>query len=213
MPQNAMQSPQHEHTAIAAAIWLHTLEMEGKRNVYRPKHLLGRAYDRLSAPCTGFKSYLAPVSLGPFAAFTCVVGPNGSGKSIVVSLPCCVQLALLMVICTTCKSCLQGDAIAFVLGGLSKEKQSTNLKIQNNIHDSLQRDPGSKAQVLVTSMPCCCQVNVPWLSLHQTCRSPCALCTSSTKTANHNLTLCSALLVQGHQSGHSKGLKTLRNGR
>lgn len=167
----------------------------------------------LSAPCTGFKSYLAPVSLGPFAAFTCVVGPNGSGKSIVVSLPCCIHLALLMVICTTCKSCLQGDAIAFVLGGLSKEKQSTNLKIQNNIHDSLQRDPGSKAQVLVISMPCCCQVNVPWLSLHQTCRSPCALCTSSMKTANHNLTLCSALLVQGHQSGHSKGLKTWRNGR
>ena len=39
------------------------------------------------ATYTGFKSYLKPVILGPFSAFTtAIVGPNGAGKSVVVSV-------------------------------------------------------------------------------------------------------------------------------
>lgn len=39
---------------------------------------------------------------------------------------------------------LQGDAIAFVLGGLAEAAQARTL--QSNIHDSINADPGAKAQ-------------------------------------------------------------------
>jgi hypothetical protein len=84
----------------------------------------------------GFKSYRERVTLRSLGRFSCIIGPNGCGKSVLVGArPCppppppsqswprpAAQATCLLL------RVLQGEAIAFVLGGNKKMLRAKNLQ-------------------------------------------------------------------------------------
>ena len=121
----------------ASCCWLYKIELEGA--ITWKTHAFDFMQVYIFSCHAGFKSYRDTSTIGPFAPFSCIVGPNGCGKSVLVC-GCnptwhCYDADLAIV-----QACLQGDAVAFVLGSTEGNKS-----LQAFICDSLSSNRAAKS--------------------------------------------------------------------